>query len=138
MKTNRIVPAALAATLIVAGGASQALAESDLADHTLPPYFTQKPMQQAAAQDQGMSSSQAMKGDLTLSQAEQKVEQKVGGGKIIATDTYGMGNNKYWIDIKKGDTTDRVYVNGKTGKVSVIDANLFGVDRNSDDDGHRG
>ena len=134
MKTNRILPAALAATVLVAAGASQAFAESDLAEHQ-DQMIPGMQMHQSASQDQAMSTSGSWKGDLTLSQAEQKAEQKVGGGKIVATDAYG--NDNYWIDIKKGDTTDRVYVDGKTGKLAVINADLFGVGENSDDDGHR-
>lgn len=138
MKTTRILPAALAATMIVAGGASHAFAESDLSDHTLPPYFTHPQMQQSAANNEAMSSARPSKAALSLSMAEQKAEQKVGGGKVIATDTYGSGKDMYWFDIQNGDSTKRVYVNGETGKIAVIDATIFGVDHKTEHDGHRG
>ena len=142
MNTYRIVPAALVATMIAAGGASHAFAETDLNDQKLPPYFTQDQMQQSAANREGSFSTQSSMGALTLSMAEQEAMQKalqnVGGGKVIATETYGSGKDMHWFDIQNGDSTKRVYVNGKTGKVAVIDATIFGIDHKTNHDENRG
>jgi hypothetical protein len=95
MKTYRILPATLAVAVIAACGASQAIA----------------------------SDFSAPKGEMTMSQAEQRAIDVVGGGKIIETEQYGIHHDLYKFDIAKGTSGEQVYVNGETG--SVMAANTL-------------
>ena len=92
MKTYRILPAALAVAVFAAGGATQA-----------------------------MAAFSAPKGEMTMSQAEQRAKDVVGGGKILETEQYGIHHDLYKFDIQKGTSGEQVYVNGQTGSVMAAD-----------------
>ena len=119
MKTTRILPAAFAVALFAVGGMSHAFAEEP-GEHANDGVIEgPSHMQQSTAPDQGTSWSQSRKDELTMSQARQKAMDKVGGGKIVVAERYGIRKDMYKFDIKKGNATKRVYVNGENGKVEV-------------------
>ena len=119
MMTTRILPAALAVALFAAGGVTHAFAaDTGQRFHRGRSAGEELQMGRSIEQDQAMTAAPS-KGELTFSQAEQKAEDRVGGGKVVASDRFGFGDDMYKFDIRKGQITKRVFVNGKTGTVEI-------------------
>lgn len=143
MKTYRILPAAFAAALIAAGGASHAWAGAIYRDDGSAPTGPELQMGQYTIPDLAISWTTPSKGALTMSDALKKAENRVGDGKVIAAERYGIGNDMYKFDIQTNGIMKRVFVNGETGGVQIaasldpgLDPTVVGDPGNNDNDDH--
>lgn len=119
MNRIRILPVAVATAMFVAGGATYAFADpnSHEPDFTPPPYGAQ-PAAQTPASSTTQPAAAWTSNKVSMSQAEKLAVERV-GGTVVNTRAFGWGDHMYKIDLKNGNQMKRVYVNGKTGRLTV-------------------
>lgn len=141
MNRIHILPAAFAAALLVAGSASQAFAAHNTRwdDHSYIPWMNSQTTASKATGTQTPWTGAS--NQVGLNQAEKLATQRV-GGTVIDSDHFGPGFGMYKFDIRNGNQVKRVYVNGRTGMLTVasnlsasFDPSVIGGDANPKPDG---